>query len=93
MICWKMLKPWRTPRDIAIMTAPGYFDYSQEEIKNIFLRFIDQSPLPVLVYDIPDFTGVKLDEGLISDLVQHENVVGIRTPAVIETLFIPVGSL
>ena len=64
--------------DIAVMTAPGYFDYSQEEIKNIFLRFIDQSPLPVLVYDIPDFTGVKLDEGLISDLVQHENVVGIK---------------
>ena len=27
--------------DIAVMTAPGYFDYSQEEIKNIFLRFID----------------------------------------------------
>lgn len=64
--------------DIAVMTAPGYFEYSQDEIKNIFLRFIDQSPLPVLVYDIPDFTGVKLDEGLISDLVQHENVVGIK---------------
>ena len=38
--------------DIAVMTAPGYFDYSQEEIKNIFLRFIDQSPLPVLVLSL-----------------------------------------
>ena len=80
--------------DIAVMTAPGYFEYSQDEIKNIFLRFIDQSPLPVLVYDIPDFTGVKLDEGLISDLVQHENVVGIKdSSGDRERFFIPAGPL
>ncbi|MHB0913158.1 MAG: dihydrodipicolinate synthase family protein [Armatimonadota bacterium] len=64
--------------DIAVLTAPGYFAYSQSEIESIFLRFADASPLPVMIYDIPAFTGTKLDMGMVERLARHGNVTGFK---------------
>lgn len=61
-----------------VLTAPGYFSYSQSEVEAIFLRFIDNSPLPVMVYDIPVFAGMKLDTRMIARLATHENVIGFK---------------
>ncbi|MFN8411943.1 MAG: dihydrodipicolinate synthase family protein, partial [Anaerolineales bacterium] len=46
--------------NIAVATVPSYFHYNQTEIESIYLRFADSCPLPVMVYDIPEFTNVKL---------------------------------
>lgn len=62
----------------AVITAPGYFHYSQEEIGKVFRDFADKSPLPVMLYDIPDFAGVKIDQNVILDLAKHENVIGFK---------------
>jgi len=64
--------------DIAVLTAPGYFQYSQAEIEAIFLAFADASPLPVMIYDIPAFTGTGLDMGMVRRLAVHPNVVGFK---------------
>jgi len=64
--------------NVAVLTAPGYFQYSQEEIEAIFLRFADHSPLPVMVYDIPAFTGTKLDMAMVDRLARHGNVTGFK---------------
>jgi 4-hydroxy-tetrahydrodipicolinate synthase len=62
----------------AVVTAPGYFKYSQTEIERIFLAFANASPLPVMLYDIPDFTGVKLDPQMILRLARHERIIGFK---------------
>ena len=62
----------------AVLTCPGYFSYNQQEIETIFLKFADISPLPVMIYDIPDFTGSKLEVGMITRLAAHENIVGFK---------------
>lgn len=64
--------------DIAVLTAPGYFNYSHKEIEIIFREFADQSPLPVLFYDIPVFVGVKLDLNMVIRLSRHQNVIGFK---------------
>lgn len=64
--------------DIAVLTAPGYFNYSHPEIETIFREFADRSPLPVLVYDIPVFAGVKLDLNMVIRLSRHQNVIGFK---------------
>ncbi len=64
--------------DIAVLTAPGYFQYSQAEIEAIFLEFADASPLPVMIYDIPAFTGTGLDMDMLRRLARHGNVVGFK---------------
>ena len=64
--------------DIAVVTAPGYFNYNQNEVERIFLKFADSSPLPVLIYDIPVFAGMKLDIEMVIRLSEHKNVVGFK---------------
>jgi len=63
---------------VAVVTAPGFFGYSHKEIEAIFLKFADASPLPVMLYDIPSFAGMKLDLGVILRLARHGNVIGLK---------------
>ena len=63
---------------VAIVTAPGYFAYGVDEVESVFLRFADASPIPVLVYDIPAFVGMKLDREMVLRLAAHDNVVGFK---------------
>lgn len=63
---------------IAVATAPGYFHYSQSEIEKIYMEFADTCPLPVMVYDIPEFTNVKLANEMVLRLASHGNVIGFK---------------
>jgi len=63
---------------VAVVTAPVYFKYSQDEIERIFMTFADASPLPVMLYDIPDFTGIKLSQDVILRLAKHEKIIGFK---------------
>jgi 4-hydroxy-tetrahydrodipicolinate synthase len=63
---------------VAVVTAPGYFNYSQAEVEAVFRQFADRSPLPVMIYDIPVFAGMKLDLGVAAHLATHENVIGFK---------------
>ncbi len=78
----EMLDNTRAMKDagakFAVLTAPGYFSYSQQEVEAIFLKFADASPLPVMIYDIPAFTGMKLDLDMVKRLAGHGNVVGFK---------------
>jgi len=63
---------------IAVATVPGYFHYNQAEIETIYMEFADACPLPVMVYDIPEFTNVKLANDMVLRLAQHGNVIGFK---------------
>jgi len=63
---------------VAVVTAPPYFAYSQHEVEQIFLAVADRSPIPVLVYDIPKFAGMKLDTSPLMRLADHSNVIGFK---------------
>lgn len=64
--------------DVAVVTVPYYFSYNQNEIEGIFTEFADRSPLPVLIYDMPQFTGVKLDISMMLRLADHKNIIGFK---------------
>jgi len=63
---------------IAVATVPTYFHYNQTEIETIYSKFADASPLPVIVYDIPEFTNVKLSNAMVLRLAQHGNIIGFK---------------
>jgi len=63
---------------IAVATAPMYFTYNTQELESIFLSFADASPLPAIIYDIPDLTGMELSPQLLVKLTAHENIVGFK---------------
>ena len=62
----------------AVVTAPGYFSYLDSEVESIFLQVADRSPIPILLYDVPVYTGTKLAQDSIVRLLSHENIVGMK---------------
>ncbi len=62
----------------AVVTAPVYFHYDQQEIESIFLRFADASPIPVVIYDIPEFTNLQFTNNLVLKLANHGNILGLK---------------
>ncbi|PWB50459.1 MAG: hypothetical protein C3F13_16030 [Anaerolineales bacterium] len=62
----------------AVATVPGYFRYDQDEIESIFLKFADASPIPVVIYDIPEFTNSQITNTLLLKLANHSNILGLK---------------
>lgn len=67
-------------RDIAgvLVPAPYYIRPSQEGIESFFKTVADASNLPVVLYDIPYRTGVRIESDTIRRIVRHPNIVAIK---------------
>ncbi|WP_420633761.1 dihydrodipicolinate synthase family protein [Candidatus Palauibacter sp.] len=47
-------------------------------VRDHFLAVADASPVPVILYHIPQFVPVHLTPDLVSRLVEHPNIIGIK---------------
>jgi 4-hydroxy-2-oxoglutarate aldolase len=43
-----------------------------------YRRVADASPIPVLIYAVPQYTGLPVSAGLVARLAEHPNIVGIK---------------
>jgi 4-hydroxy-2-oxoglutarate aldolase len=66
--------------DVVLVHPPGYFGpfLSAAAMADHFRAVADESPVPVLIYHMPKYTGVTLEAGLMGELVRHPNVVGLK---------------
>jgi 4-hydroxy-tetrahydrodipicolinate synthase len=66
--------------DIALVKTPYYYKpaYNSETYLRHFRAVSDASPIPVLLYSVPVFTGITLETPEIVALAQHPNIVGIK---------------
>ncbi len=66
--------------DAALIRTPSYFKsrMDHEALKKHYLSIADQSRAPVLIYHIPQITGLALDPELIVELSSHPNIVGMK---------------
>lgn len=66
--------------NFALVVAPFYFRSSMTDtvLETHYTRVADESPLPILLYNIPQVTGFALSPSLIAKLAQHENIVGMK---------------
>lgn len=64
----------------ALIRPPSYYKskLTREALKAHFLAVADGSKHPVLVYNIPQNTGVSLEPGLVVELAAHANVIGLK---------------
>jgi 4-hydroxy-2-oxoglutarate aldolase len=51
---------------------------TREALKTHFLAVAESSKLPVLIYNMPQNTGISLEPQLIIDLAPHPNIVGLK---------------
>jgi 4-hydroxy-2-oxoglutarate aldolase len=51
---------------------------TQAAFKAYYLAVAEASPIPVLLYSVPQFTGVQLAPDTIAELAGHPNIAGIK---------------
>jgi 4-hydroxy-2-oxoglutarate aldolase len=66
--------------DIAMVRTPHYFRKQMVPTSLLaFYRFVaDRSPLPVIVYNIPQATAYDIPAELVIELAEHPNLIGIK---------------
>jgi 4-hydroxy-2-oxoglutarate aldolase len=66
--------------DAALAVTPHY--YTSQMTANLLVRHYqavaDASPIPVLIYNVPGFTGVNVDAATLARAAQHPNIVGVK---------------
>lgn len=66
--------------DVAVVITPHFFrnDMSHDAFLKHYLNVADNSPIPVLLYNVPSFTSLNLEVKTTAMLSTHENIIGIK---------------
>jgi 4-hydroxy-2-oxoglutarate aldolase len=69
--------------DAALIVTPFYYKNSMtgEALKKHYFAIADQSPIPVMIYNVPSNTGLNVASSIVAEIAQHPNVVGIKDSA------------
>ncbi|HVM75304.1 MAG TPA: dihydrodipicolinate synthase family protein [Candidatus Saccharimonadales bacterium] len=64
----------------ALVKTPYYYKpvYRAETFLRHYRAVADASPIPVLLYSVPQFTGITLETSEIVALAAHPNILGIK---------------
>lgn len=72
----KLIRPFN-PAAI-LVASPPYLKPSQASLQAFFTEIADAAGLPLILYDIPARTGVRLELDTVLRLAEHPNVVAIK---------------
>ncbi|WP_454019730.1 4-hydroxy-tetrahydrodipicolinate synthase [Azospirillum sp. Marseille-Q6669] len=64
--------------DGLLVLTPYYTNPTQAGIRDYFLRYADESPVPILIYEIPYRTRIAVDPEVLHELSRHERIVGMK---------------
>ena len=60
------------------MIPPYYYKFTQKEITSYYLEVLNNTDLPVLIYNIPQFTHVAFNKENAKELLDHSQVLGVK---------------
>jgi 4-hydroxy-2-oxoglutarate aldolase len=66
--------------DLALVVTPCYFKGSMtpQVLYDHFVAVAEASRIPILTYNVPQFTGVNMEPSLVVKLSQHANIIGVK---------------
>jgi 4-hydroxy-tetrahydrodipicolinate synthase len=64
--------------DAAVVVTPYYQNGSQASLMRFYRAVSSDSPLPIYLYNIPQFTGNHLQPETVAILAENPNIVGIK---------------
>ena len=66
--------------DAALVRTPHYYksQMTPAVMLNFYRTVADRSPLPVLIYSVPPFTGYDIPTEVVRELAEHPNILGIK---------------
>ena len=64
----------------ALVCPPCFFKpmMSAEDLGEHYRRVADTSRIPILLYSVPQFTGIAIEAELAARLAEHPNIVGMK---------------
>ena len=66
--------------DAVLVITPHFYRpaITQQLLEDHYNAVADASPVPVILYSMPPFTGIKIDPATAARLSSHENIIGIK---------------
>jgi 4-hydroxy-2-oxoglutarate aldolase len=66
--------------DAFLVVSPSYYrdQMTESVLLNYYTELADTSELPIIIYNVPKFTGMNLSVDLIAKLAEHPNIVGLK---------------
>lgn len=66
--------------DALLISVPSYYKnrMNARALYEYFSSLADRSPFPLLLYNVPQYSGLELVPEMISDLAGHANIVGMK---------------
>ncbi|VEG26873.1 4-hydroxy-tetrahydrodipicolinate synthase [Actinomyces howellii] len=61
-----------------LINAPYYNRPSQEGVYRHIMSVVEATELPVMVYDIPGRTGVRIEDATLARLAEHDRVLAVK---------------
>ena len=66
--------------DCALVVTPSYFKGSMKPqiLYDHFIAVAESSRIGILIYNVPQFTGINLEPELVAKFSEHSNIIGIK---------------
>jgi len=66
--------------DVALIATPWYYSGAMTDarVEMHFTTIADNSPIPILLYNVPKFTNYRFPVNLTAKLAKHKNIIGIK---------------
>jgi 4-hydroxy-2-oxoglutarate aldolase len=66
--------------EAVLVITPSFYKsaISQDALVTHYQALADASPVPVILYSMPDLTGIKIEPETAARLSEHENIIGMK---------------
>ncbi len=66
--------------DAALVKPPHYYKarMTRDALQLFYERVADEAKIPILIYNIPQNTGVPVEPPLVVELSRHPNIIGVK---------------
>lgn len=66
--------------DAVLVVNPSYYKGAMTEaaLEGFYTDVADESPVPVILYNMPRNTGINLSASLVARLSQHTSIIGVK---------------
>lgn len=69
--------------DYALILTPSFYKSEMKPAAYVkyFFTVADKTNIPVIIYNVPKFTGVDIEPETVAQLAKHPNIIGIKNSA------------
>lgn len=67
--------------DYSLILTPSFFKEKMDDNSfiNYFTKIADNIDIPVIIYNVPKYTGVNIESSAVAVLSEHKNIAGLKS--------------